>query len=97
MTNSLITRCLTEYHGLPGLPTERMGKVFEFLADELMKDAFPCVQSGRYELFLDAVKLRQRLLEATQQFSENRRFDYESDLAKVERATTVVLQTSSDV
>ncbi|NBS70897.1 hypothetical protein EBT31_18625, partial [bacterium] len=49
-----------------------MGAVLQYLADELMRDAFPYDYSGSVEIFIDALKLKQRLLEAVNSHPETK-------------------------
>jgi hypothetical protein len=60
-----------------------MGAVLEYLADELIRDAFPYDPCGSSDLFVDALKLKSRLLDAVKFHPESRTASYESDLAKL--------------
>jgi len=83
VSDPILNRCVDEYITSPGSPAERMGAVFEYLADELIRDAFPYDPCGSSDLFVDALKLRSRLLEAVRVHPESRMASYESDLAKL--------------
>lgn len=83
MSDPILNRCVDEYITSPGSPAERMGAVFEYLADELIRDAFPYDPCGSSDLFVDALKLKDRLLRAVRNHSESRTASYESDLAKL--------------
>lgn len=96
MTDPILDRCAAEYLVAAGTPIERMAAVFEYLADELLRDAFPCDQSGGVELFLDAPKLRQRLLDAIRLHPEARTASYEPDLARLKGEQPLRLKTTSD-
>jgi hypothetical protein len=80
----------------PGPSVERMAAVFDYLADELMRDAFPCEHAGRFELFLDAPKLKQRLIDAIKVHPEVRSASYEPHLARLTGDEPLRLKTASD-
>ena len=83
MSDPVLDRCVDEYITSPGTPAERMGAVLEYLADELIRDAFPYDPCGSSDLFVDALKLKSRLLDAVKFHPESRTASYESDLAKL--------------
>lgn len=83
MTDRLLERTVELFECSSGSSAERMGVVFQFLADELLRDAFPCERTGKFEIFLDAVRLQKRLNEAVKLHPETRTASYESDLAKL--------------
>lgn len=96
MSDPILNRCVREHSSSPGSAVEKMGAVFEYLADELLRDAFPYDHSGSSELFVDAVKLRQRLLEAIRVHPEARTASYESHLARLKGETPPSLKKSTD-
>jgi hypothetical protein len=62
MTDQLLDHCVERFTTACGPFEQKMGAVLTYLADELMKDAFPYDYCGSSEIFIDANKLRQRLL-----------------------------------
>ena len=83
MTDRLLERTVDLFDRSTGSSAERMGIVFQFLAEELVRDAFPCDCTGKFEVFLDAIKLQKRLNEAVKIHPETRTASYESDLARL--------------
>jgi hypothetical protein len=83
VSDPILERCVLEFNSSPGSSAERMSAVLEYLADELLRDAFPYDHSGSCELFVDAFKLKNRLLEAIRVHPETRTASYESHLAKL--------------
>lgn len=86
MTDPILAQCVELYETTEGTSTDRMSVVFAFLATELQRDAFPHSYRGNAEIFLDAVRLRKRLLDAIRLHPETRTASYEPDLAKLTRA-----------
>jgi len=87
VTDPILAQCVELYETTEGTPTDRMSVVLAFLAIELQRDRFPHNYKGNTELFLDAVGLRKRLLDAIRLHPETRTASYEPDLAKLTRAT----------
>lgn len=83
MIDPILDRCVEEYFAQPGPAAERMASVLHYLADELMRDAFPYDYSGSVEIFIDANKLKRRLLDAIENHPETRTADYEVHLARL--------------
>ena len=96
MSDPLLDYCVREHSNSPGSSVEKMAAVFEYLADELLRDAFPYDYSGSSELFVDAVKLRERLLEAIRVHPETRTASYESHLARLKGETPPSLSKTTD-
>lgn len=95
MSDPILERCVAEFLMAPGTCVERMAAVFDYLADELLRDAFPCEHAGRLELFLDAPKLKQRLVDAIKVHPEVRSASYESDLARLTGDEPLRLQATT--
>lgn len=83
MNDPILDRCVDEFTSSPGSSAEKMGAVLEYLADELIRDAFPNHYNGNLEVFVDAAKLRRRLLEAVKNHPDVRTASYEPDLARL--------------
>ncbi len=96
MSDPILERCVLEFNSSPGSSIERMGAVFEYLADELLRDAFPYDHSGSCELFVDAFKLNSRLLDAVRAHTETRPARYESHLAKLKGEKPLRIAKTSD-
>jgi len=93
----LLTQCVELYETTEGSSTDRMSVVLAFLACELQRDAFPHSYRGSTEIFLDAVRLRKRILEAIRLHPETRTASYEPDLAKLTGQTLPRFKASKDV
>lgn len=93
MTDHLLERAVGLFESSTGSSAERMGLVFQLLADELLRDAFPHDYRGSAEVFLDALKVQKRLMDAVRVHPETRTASYESDLAKLTGQPLPVFQT----
>ena len=96
MQDPILERCVAEYLMSPGTSVEKMAAVFEYLSDELMRDAFPCEYAGRIELFLDAPSLKTRLIKAIKVHPEVRSASYEPHLARLTGDEPLRLKTTTD-
>jgi hypothetical protein len=96
VSDPVLDRCVEEYLAQPGLPAEKMGAVLQYLADELMRDAFPYDYSGSVEIFIDALKLKRRLLEAVESHPETKTADYEVHLARLTEEPPSVSKKTAD-
>jgi hypothetical protein len=83
MTDQLLDQCVERFSSARGPFERKMGAVLTYLADELTKDAFPYAYCSSSELFVDAEKLKQRLLNAVSGHPEARVASYEAHLAKL--------------
>jgi hypothetical protein len=97
MIDPILTQCVELYETTAGSSTDRMSVVFAFLSHELQRDAFPHSYKGNTEIFLDAVRLRERLLDAIRLHPETRTASYEPDLAKLTGKTLPNLQKASNL
>lgn len=83
MSDPLLAACVELYETSDGSTVDRMSIVLAYLADELQRDAFPHSYRGSTEIFLDAVRLRKRLIDAIRLHPEIPTASYEPDLAKL--------------
>ena len=97
MSDPVLERCVELYETTEGSSTDRMSVVLAYLACELQRDAFPHSYKGNTEIFLDAVGLRKRLLDAIRLYPETRTASYEPDLAKLTGAVPCRPKTSKDL
>lgn len=96
MNDPLLEHCVELYETFKGSPVERMSVVFAYLANELQRDAFPHSYRGNAEVFLDAVKIKERLLDAIRLHPETRTASYEPDLAKLTGKTPLSFKTTKN-
>ncbi len=97
MTDPILSQCAELYETTDGSSIDRMSVVLAFLATELQRDAFPHSYKGNTEIFLDAVRLRKRLLDAIRLHPETRTASYEPDLAKLTGALPRRFKASEDL
>jgi len=96
MIDPILDRCVDEFTSSPGSSAEKMGAVLEYLAEELIRDAFPNHYNGNLEVFIDAVRLRRRLLDAVKDQGDVRTASYEPDLARLKGEVPPRIKEPSD-
>jgi len=83
MNDQLLDQCVERFSAACGPFERKMGAVLTYLADELTRDAFPYAYCGSSEVFIDASKLKQRLLNVVNRHPETYCPPYQVHLTRI--------------